>query len=146
MPAPEIAGAEATTTTPARAPLGLWMATALVIGSMIGSGVFLLPAALDVEEPEGLPGLGEAAGHAAWPEPRGEESGAGTAGGVVSMAILLHCRPGDQADAAPSLARDRRSVERRLCRRCQPSRQGGRRLAMLRPALPVPKRPANGGA
>jgi APA family basic amino acid/polyamine antiporter len=27
-------------------PLGLWMATALVVGSMIGSGVFLLPAAL----------------------------------------------------------------------------------------------------
>ena len=27
-------------------PLGLWMATALVIGSMIGSGVFLLPATL----------------------------------------------------------------------------------------------------
>lgn len=46
MSAPEIAAAEATTTTPARAPLGLWMATALVIGSMIGSGVFLLPAAL----------------------------------------------------------------------------------------------------
>ncbi len=33
--------------TPATAqPLGLWMATALVVGSMIGSGVFLLPAAL----------------------------------------------------------------------------------------------------
>ena len=31
--------------TPAR-PLGLWMATALVVGSMIGSGVFLLPATL----------------------------------------------------------------------------------------------------
>jgi APA family basic amino acid/polyamine antiporter len=30
---------------PAR-PLGLWMATALVVGSMIGSGVFLLPATL----------------------------------------------------------------------------------------------------
>ena len=28
---------------PAR-PLGLWMATALVVGSMIGSGVFLLDA------------------------------------------------------------------------------------------------------
>jgi basic amino acid/polyamine antiporter, APA family len=26
--------------------LGLWMATALVIGNMVGSGVFLLPAAL----------------------------------------------------------------------------------------------------
>mgnify|MGYP003551999656 CR=1 FL=1 len=35
-------------TTPGAAgrPLGLWMATALVVGSMIGSGVFLLPAAL----------------------------------------------------------------------------------------------------
>ncbi len=31
--------------TPAR-PLGLWSATALVVGSMIGSGVFLLPASL----------------------------------------------------------------------------------------------------
>jgi len=30
---------------PAR-PLGLWMATALVVGSMIGSGVFMLPASL----------------------------------------------------------------------------------------------------
>lgn len=27
-------------------PLGLWSATALVVGSMIGSGVFLLPAVL----------------------------------------------------------------------------------------------------
>ena len=27
-------------------PLGLWMATALVVGSMIGSGVFLLPASM----------------------------------------------------------------------------------------------------
>src|SRR4249919_1012397 len=27
-------------------PLGLWSATALVVGSMIGSGVFLLPALL----------------------------------------------------------------------------------------------------
>src|SRR6187455_3390272 len=27
-------------------PLGLWSATALVVGSMIGSGVFLLPASL----------------------------------------------------------------------------------------------------
>jgi APA family basic amino acid/polyamine antiporter len=25
--------------------MGLWMATALVVGNMIGSGVFLLPAA-----------------------------------------------------------------------------------------------------
>ena len=33
------------TTTQGR-PLGLWMATALVVGSMIGSGVFMLPAAL----------------------------------------------------------------------------------------------------
>ena len=30
----------------ARRPLGIWSATALVIGSMIGSGVFLLPASL----------------------------------------------------------------------------------------------------
>lgn len=33
-------------TQAASRPLGLWMATALVVGSMIGSGVFLLPAAL----------------------------------------------------------------------------------------------------
>jgi APA family basic amino acid/polyamine antiporter len=33
-------------TQAAARPLGLWMATALVVGSMIGSGVFLLPAAL----------------------------------------------------------------------------------------------------
>ena len=32
-------------TTPTR-PLGFWSATALVVGSMIGSGAFLLPAAL----------------------------------------------------------------------------------------------------
>lgn len=32
--------------TTASKPLGLWMATALVVGSMIGSGVFLLPATL----------------------------------------------------------------------------------------------------
>ena len=32
--------------TVAAKPLGLWMATALVVGSMIGSGVFLLPATL----------------------------------------------------------------------------------------------------
>ena len=31
---------------PGRRPLGLWMATALVVGSMIGSGVFMLPASL----------------------------------------------------------------------------------------------------
>jgi APA family basic amino acid/polyamine antiporter len=31
---------------PQKRPLGLWMATALVVGSMIGSGVFMLPAAL----------------------------------------------------------------------------------------------------
>jgi APA family basic amino acid/polyamine antiporter len=30
----------------AKRPLGIWMATALVIGNMIGSGVFLLPASL----------------------------------------------------------------------------------------------------
>ncbi len=32
--------------TATRRPLGLWSATALVVGSMIGSGVFLLPASL----------------------------------------------------------------------------------------------------
>ena len=32
--------------SPTPRPLGLWSATALVVGSMIGSGVFLLPAAL----------------------------------------------------------------------------------------------------
>ncbi|MFB4298522.1 amino acid permease [Actinomadura sp. NTSP31] len=33
-------------TKPARRRLGLWMASALVVGNMIGSGVFLLPSAL----------------------------------------------------------------------------------------------------
>lgn len=37
---------DAATTEATARPLGLWSATALVIGSMIGSGVFLLPAAL----------------------------------------------------------------------------------------------------
>lgn len=40
-----MADADAGSTAAAR-PLGLWMATALVVGSMIGSGVFLLPATL----------------------------------------------------------------------------------------------------
>jgi basic amino acid/polyamine antiporter, APA family len=31
---------------PSKRKMGLWMATALVIGNMIGSGVFLLPASL----------------------------------------------------------------------------------------------------
>lgn len=34
------------TDTPLSRPLGIWSATALVVGSMIGSGVFLLPASL----------------------------------------------------------------------------------------------------
>ena len=46
MAAPEGSATDCVAAMPARAPLGLWMATALVIGSMIGSGVFLLPAAL----------------------------------------------------------------------------------------------------
>ena len=29
--------------------MGLWMATALVVGNMIGSGIFLLPASLAAE-------------------------------------------------------------------------------------------------
>ena len=37
---------EAGVASSGRAPLGPWMATALVVGSMIGSGVFLLPATL----------------------------------------------------------------------------------------------------
>jgi amino acid transporter len=37
--------------------MGLWMATALVVGNMIGSGVFLLPSALAAEAgPISLPG------------------------------------------------------------------------------------------
>ncbi len=35
-----------TSTRPARRSLGLWMCTALVVGNMVGSGVFLLPASL----------------------------------------------------------------------------------------------------
>jgi APA family basic amino acid/polyamine antiporter len=34
------------TAAPARREMGLWMATALVVGNMIGSGVFLLPSSL----------------------------------------------------------------------------------------------------
>jgi APA family basic amino acid/polyamine antiporter len=37
---------DSTATDTTRRPLGLWSATALVVGSMIGSGVFLLPASL----------------------------------------------------------------------------------------------------
>lgn len=40
------AASDATDPTPTRKRLGLWMATALVVGNMIGSGVFLLPASL----------------------------------------------------------------------------------------------------
>lgn len=41
---PALAGASGSPPAPRR--LGLWMATALVVGNMIGSGVFLLPASL----------------------------------------------------------------------------------------------------
>jgi APA family basic amino acid/polyamine antiporter len=37
---------EAVARTPKRRSLGLWIATALVVGSMIGSGIFLLPSSL----------------------------------------------------------------------------------------------------
>ena len=37
---------ESSTSTPRRRALGLWMCTALVVGNMVGSGVFLLPASL----------------------------------------------------------------------------------------------------
>lgn len=36
----------AATPAPPQRGLGIWMATALVIGNMIGSGIFLLPSAL----------------------------------------------------------------------------------------------------
>ncbi|MFI0353267.1 amino acid permease [Actinomadura sp. 9N407] len=39
---------------PARRKLGLWMATALVVGNMIGSGVFLLPSSLAAYGPISL--------------------------------------------------------------------------------------------
>lgn len=42
----EIAGTAARHAVASPRPLGLWSATALVVGSMIGSGVFLLPASL----------------------------------------------------------------------------------------------------
>lgn len=42
----ESASASGDSTPTTSRPLGLWMATALVVGSMIGSGVFLLPATL----------------------------------------------------------------------------------------------------
>jgi hypothetical protein len=35
------------TAVPSQGKLGFWMATALVVGNMIGSGIFLLPASLD---------------------------------------------------------------------------------------------------
>jgi APA family basic amino acid/polyamine antiporter len=44
LAAPEVSPAPAPTTR--KRTMGLWMATALVIGNMIGSGVFLLPASL----------------------------------------------------------------------------------------------------
>jgi amino acid transporter len=46
-----------------RANLGLSMATALVIGNMIGSGVFLLPAALAAYGPISLVALEEHGAH-----------------------------------------------------------------------------------
>jgi APA family basic amino acid/polyamine antiporter len=38
------------------AQIGIWMATALVVGNMIGSGIFLLPSALSVFGADNLPG------------------------------------------------------------------------------------------
>ena len=48
----------APTSTPPRktAQIGFWMATALVVGNMIGSGIFLLPAALAPFGADNLPG------------------------------------------------------------------------------------------
>ncbi|MEH6419385.1 amino acid permease [Pseudomonas sp. CGJS7] len=43
---PDAPASQAPHAAAARRPLGLWAATALVVGNMIGSGVFLLPAAL----------------------------------------------------------------------------------------------------
>jgi APA family basic amino acid/polyamine antiporter len=39
---------------PARRPLGFWMATALVVGNVVGSGVYLLPASLASYGPNSL--------------------------------------------------------------------------------------------
>jgi APA family basic amino acid/polyamine antiporter len=39
---------------PARRPLGFWMATALVVGNVVGSGVYLLPASLAPYGPNSL--------------------------------------------------------------------------------------------
>ena len=36
--------------------IGFWMATALVVGNMIGSGIFLLPSALAAFGADNLPG------------------------------------------------------------------------------------------
>ena len=49
----------APTSTPLRktAQIGFWMATALVVGNMIGSGIFLLPAALAPFGVDNLPGF-----------------------------------------------------------------------------------------
>ncbi|MBP7569720.1 MAG: amino acid permease, partial [Acidobacteria bacterium] len=57
---------------PARASrIGFWMATALVVGNMIGSGIFLLPAALAPFGADNLPG---------WLL---------TAGGAVTLALVF---------------------------------------------------------
>ncbi len=46
-----------TSTPPRKTPqIGFWMATALVVGNMIGSGIFLLPAALAPFGADNLPG------------------------------------------------------------------------------------------
>jgi len=43
---PVVVPTAAPTRAPGRRGLGLWMATALVVGNMIGSGIFLLPSSL----------------------------------------------------------------------------------------------------
>jgi basic amino acid/polyamine antiporter, APA family len=43
-------------TPPRRAQVGFWMATSLVVGNMIGSGIFLLPAALAPFGADNVPG------------------------------------------------------------------------------------------
>ena len=47
-------GADGRAEEPARRPLGFWMATALVVGNIIGSGVYLLPASLAPYGPNSL--------------------------------------------------------------------------------------------
>ena len=70
-------------TSPGAAQIGFWMATALVVGNAIGSGIFLLPPALAPFGADNLPGWLLTAGGANRPGPRvrgAQPPGAGAGG------------------------------------------------------------------